>query len=265
MYLEIHAYSNMEHVAKHEPPIEAGKECADLEHDQLTFAHEDAPDGCYRKTDATRERHVRIGPPYEDYAWWVDHLSQFAHQVSFSAVTKDAQAFQGKAFWELLCCLDDYTAFGPKICAKIAETFAAHKDSARRFASEHVTPLLASSDPNKPHSEEARRDAGNKWFNDYEDLEKAFQIGAQDGMVIFDLDTSRACAQAMLSNGDPEMIEVKILAPQTALVIDSGIYSSNVENDDIVRLDKDPGEGIGIPIVEGVVFRPRPEKSEIEF
>ena len=225
MKLEVLGMSNMKLFEKYESPADKVDETGGELDEECFFANKEMPDGWYDDTEASTRRRVTLGPPSREFDRWADKLSRFVYQVPFSDVAKDPTPFQGKAFIELLACPEQFNAVGTATATKLAQNFAANKDAARQFGE-----TLGDKD----------------WFHNYERLEKVFQLGSQNGIVKLYLSKDITGAQAQ-PDGILGAIEVKVLGPKVALVLDS-LDATDVNKNDIVLLSRDPGE-------EGPAFR----------
>jgi hypothetical protein len=76
---------------------------------------------------------------------------------------------------------------GPVVCAKLASDFAAHEEAARKFSEERIVPDCYVGDVEKSRTtfKELFKTSGKQWFEQFQEFRKAFQLGAQGGMVMF--------------------------------------------------------------------------------
>jgi hypothetical protein len=190
--ISIYAFSHLEYVQPFGPGVKGMVSCPEAASLAIFVHHPpDQPDlreGCYRLTSATTVQTIdRV--PYHNYNWWLYQLSLFALGVSCDDVREDPEMFSGKSFVELICLL--WQGIGPAMCAKLARDFTEHEEEARTFATERYVPSPYFDDPAKARvaCKACFADQGQQWFNHYQMLKKAFELGAENGVVVFELRT----------------------------------------------------------------------------
>lgn len=142
---------------------------------------EDVMEGFYDSTARSEYYSFRVG----SYCWagaWDGHLCYAIHGIPKSIIEKNPNKFRGSAFYELVFA---YEAIGPKDSAKLARDFAEHSKRVREYIKAPVSedPVVEELLGMKMGGLESPIDS-RRFLKTYRNWQKAFELGAQSGIVI---------------------------------------------------------------------------------
>lgn len=133
--------------------------------DLITVIEGDFPDrldglepGIYR-FDPKDEFQFRVGP-YSYYGWWRNQLCQLVLGISYEEFIENWDFYENKPFFELFFFSDCAGAIGPFTSAKLFKDFESHHDKATQKTE-------------------------NDFFSTYQNFQRAFDVAALHGFVVF--------------------------------------------------------------------------------
>lgn len=186
MGLDIIALSNMEYVGSH-----VGDDyCNDPGHEEIADSDgyprtEDVKPGCYTRTGRTEGHGFRAGS-YSWYNRWRSHLACAIHGVGLSTIWENPESYRRKPFIELINFSDCEGCIGPEACATLARDFANHFEHVQKYVNEHGSNACSCREVDLFGRNYFAGPIENDWFLDkYRDWQKAFELGAQSGLVLF--------------------------------------------------------------------------------
>ena len=127
------------------------------------------PQGFYKRTEATES--TSFGPgSYGTYNGWRANLAQSILGIDPQEIWMACESFVDKPFVELICFSDCEGAIGSDTSAKLAKDFSDHAEKARQWAEEYFA---------------GWKDEIDWWVYVYESFQRAFEVAAQGGFVMF--------------------------------------------------------------------------------
>jgi hypothetical protein len=124
--------------------------------------------GPYNTTMESRRTDFRVGP-YSFYNRFRETLSRCMHGVEPVEIWDSVEDYKGKSFIELIDFSDCDGRLGGAVCEKLYEDFAENRPKFKEYID------------SQGWDEEKIED----YLSVYEDFMKAFEIGREEGVVIF--------------------------------------------------------------------------------